>query len=152
MKRKKVDIIWLIISVACFLLVSISILLMPIVSTTNPETLGIMRYVPGLMFWIFLAGGIITQIVLAVRRRKWFTLSGKDPKTGERIGLISFFACPLAGFFDVIAAVSLVCFAVSIFISGGYLALVFMAVLVFSFSMHCILNGKIYYHILSREA
>ncbi len=141
MKQRRIDRILLGISVGCFLIMSVSFLLMPIESIT---------ILPGLLFWLGLALGIALQIVLEARRRKFFkSYSVKREKMQKpKNGFLSFRSNSLAMIADISMAVSFVAVILAfVFTKGyGYACYVFIATTIFSFCMHCVLNGRIYFH------
>lgn len=107
----------------------------------------------GSCFWLFLILGVITQIVLSKHYKIVFgkkqTKEDKQPK----LGLISFFKNGFATLADLLMAISLIGLIVSMILSNssGYICYIFLALLAFSFCMHCILNGKIYYQIQKQK-
>ncbi len=148
MGKKKVDIIWLCVSIASFLLMSITFMFMPLDSSGEART-NLYTVVVGACFWIFLVLGIVTQFILSKRRRDWYRIQRVRSRNYNRIGLLAVFKNKLAIVADIAFVISLLGFAVTMFMtnSTGYTCYVFLSLLVFSFCMHCILNGKIYYHI-----
>lgn len=141
MKQRQIDRILLGISVGSFLLMSASFLLMPIESITS---------IPGLLFWIGLVLGIALQIVLEIRRRAFFKSysvnRGKMQK--PKNGLLSFGSNALAIIADRFMVVSFAAMILAFVITKGYgyICYVFIATTIFSFCMHCVLNGRIYFH------
>ena len=141
MRQRQIDRILLGISVGSFLLMSASFLLMPIVSIT---------IIPGLLFWIGLVLGITLQIVLEIRRRAFFKSysvnRGKMQK--PKNGLLSFGSNALAIIADRSMVISFVAMILAFVITKGYgyICYVFIATTIFSFCMHCVLNGRIYFH------
>ena len=141
MRQRQIDRILLGISVGSFLLMSASFLLMPIESIT---------IIPGLLFWIGLVLGITLQIVLEIRRRAFFKSysvnRGKMQK--PKNGLLSFGSNALAIIADRSMVISFVAMILAFVITKGYgyICYVFIATTVFSFCMHCVLNGRIYFH------
>lgn len=141
MKQRQIDRLLLGISVGSFLLMSISFLLMPI------ESINIL---PGLLFWLGLGLGIALQIVLEIRRRAFFKAyavkRGKMQK--PKIGLLSFGSNAAAIIADRSMVISIVAMILAfVFTKGyGFICYVFIATTVFSFCMHCVLNGRIYFH------
>ena len=135
MKNNKII---LFISVLCFLIMSVSFTVMAVDKTS---------VISGLMFWIPLIGGVVTQFILAGNYKR---LAPYDVKT-KRIGIISFCSNKLATAADIFAAVSLIAFVISISVSktsGEFINFVLLSVFVFLLCMHCILNGRIYYGIM----
>lgn len=148
MGRKKVDIIWLCVSIASFLLMSITFMFMPLDSSGVYQA-DWYSIAVGACFWIFLILGIVTQFILSKRRRDWYRIQRVKSRNYKRIGLFAFFQNKFAIVADVAVVISLVGFTATMFITNsvGYTCYVFLSLLVFTFCMHCILNGKIYYHI-----
>lgn len=139
MKQNKTDRLLLGISVGGFALLSVSFVLMPV------EVLGA---VPGLLFWAGLIVGVVLQFVLEARRNSLFAKYRVKRETMQkaRNGLLSFGSNPPAMAADISLAVSAVAtiLAFAITKGTGYLCYVCLSFLVFSFCMHCILNGRIY--------
>ncbi|MBQ2943199.1 MAG: hypothetical protein IJD93_00670 [Ruminococcus sp.] len=151
MNRKQVDSIWMGVSVFFFLLLSVSFLLMPIGNETSAEGISIYSFIAGLVFWISLIMGIVTQCILAYRRKTWYVMNrARKVRSTQRIGLFSFFENTYAAVADVVAIISLIGLIIALFATQGigYICYVLFSLFVFSFSMHCILNGKIYYHVV----
>lgn len=154
MKRKKVDIIWLCSSIFSFLVLAVSFLLMPLESESPSDRLSIYSLVVGIVFWLSLMTGIVTQCVLAYRRRVWYGFHRiRRSRATQRIGLISFFKNPYAIVADIIGIVSLIGLIVAAIVTQGtgYICYVFVSLFVFFFSMHCVLNGKIFYYIINQR-
>lgn len=137
-KRNQTDRKLLCISIVCFFLMSISFLLMSVKT---------MKVIPGVLFWGGLTGGIALQIVLAVRYRAFLKQhpEEKQKKREKRIGLLSFGASPAAMLADKVLAGSTVVMILTFIVTkgSGYLCFVFIATTLFSFCMHCVLNGRI---------
>lgn len=154
MSRKQVDLIWLGLSIFFFLMLSVSFLLMPLGSETSTESISPYTLVAGLMFWISIIMGIATQCVLASRRKSWYTIHRiRKARAPQKIGLISFFKNFYAIIADIVAFVSLIGLVISMVATQGtgYICYVFVSLFILSFSMHCILNGKVYYHVINQE-
>lgn len=147
----KKDFIWLYVSIASFLLLSISFLLMPIDSTA--DHIKFISILPGIMFWGFLALGVATQIILTHMRKKWISKNKRDITQGNRVGIISFMKNIPATIADVAFVLSVVGLVIALIAtdSTGYVCYIFMAMSVFSFSMHCIFNGKNYFFIKNKD-
>ncbi len=141
MKQRQIDRILLGVSVGCFLIMSISFLLMPIESIT---------ILPGLLFWLSLVLGLILQIVLEVRRRAFFksyTVKRKKMQKPKN-GLLSFGSNAAAIIADRSMIISFVAMILAFILTKGYgyICYIFIATTIFSFCMHCVLNGRIYFH------
>lgn len=154
MNKKKVDKIWFGFSIFFFLMLAVSFLLMPLGSEIPTESISTYTLVAGLMFWISIIMGIVTQCVLAFRRKSWYVIHRiKEERTSQKIGLVSFFQNIYATVADVVAILSLVGLVIAMIETQGtgYICYVFVSLFVFSFSMHCILNGKIYYYVINQN-
>lgn len=139
MKQNKVDRLLLGISIGGFAVLAISFMLMPV------EALGFM---PGILFWGGLLTGVVLQIVLETRRNSLFAKYNVKRETMQkaRNGLLSFRSNSLAAVADIFLIVSAVATILAFILTKGtgYLCYVCLSVLIFSFCMHCILNGRIY--------
>lgn len=154
MSRKQVDSIWLGISIFFFFMLSVSFLLMPLGSETPTESISLYTLVAGLMFWISIVMGIVTQCVLAYRRKDWYVIHRiRKARASQKIGFVSFFKNTYAAIADVVAIFSLIGLVIAMIAThgSGYICYVFVSLFVFSFSMHCILNGKVFYHIVNQN-
>lgn len=154
MSRKSVDTIWLGLSIFFFLMFAVSFLLMPLGSETPTENISAYTMVAGLMFWISIIMGIVTQCVLAHRRRSWYVIHRiRKVRATQKVGLISFFKNSYAVVADVVTILSLIGLVIAMIATQGtgYICYVLVSLFVFSFSMHCILNGKVFYHIINQN-
>lgn len=154
MSRKQVDTIWLGLSIFFFLMFAVSFLLMPLGSETPTEGISAYTMVAGLMFWISIIMGIVTQCVLAHRRRSWYVIHRiRKVRATQKIGLVSFFKNSYATVADVVTILSLIGLVIAMIATKGtgYICYVLVSLFVFSFSMHCILNGKVFYHIINQN-
>lgn len=154
MSRKQVDTIWLGFSIFFFLMFAVSFLLMPLGSETPIESISAYTMVAGLMFWISIIMGIVTQCVLAHRRRSWYVIHRiRKARATQKIGLISFFKNSYATVADAVTILSLIGLVIAMIATQGtgYICYVLVSLFVFSFSMHCILNGKVFYHIINQN-
>lgn len=153
MERRKVDVIWLIVSIVSFALMSTSFLLMPLDKTV--ELYDVMDIIPGIMFWTFLVLGVVGQVLLAIRRKRFLeTNKQKRFQIGkERIGLISVFKNVPAIIADVGFVISLVAVVIVTKVTNGigYICYILLAVCVFTFCLHCILNGKNFRYVIKQE-
>lgn len=141
MKQRQIDRILLGVSVGCFLMMSISFLLMPIESIT---------ILPGLLFWLGLVLGLVLQIVLEARRRAFFKAFAvkREKMQKPKNGLLSFGSNGAAIIADRSMIISFIAMILAfIFTKGyGYICYVFIATTIFAFCMHCVFNGRIYFH------
>ena len=148
MNRKR-DFIWLGISIVGFAILSTSFLLMSV------ENSAVISKMAGLMFWIGLVMGIVFQVLLAKQRKIEIAKyrNHKFPNQRMRLGIFSLFKNPIAMIFDLLLAIGLVGLISSIILTKGmgYVCYVFIFITVFSFCMHCIFNGRIFFYISSKE-
>lgn len=142
MKQQRTDKAFLGISVGGFALMSVSFLLMP------AEQLQVL---PGILFWSGLLLGIAFQIVLETRRRAFFARYNikREKMQKPRNGLLTFASNKVAAIVDNIFIVSIIAtILVYILTKGfGYLVFVCIAIMLLSFCLHCIFNGRNYFHI-----
>lgn len=152
---KRIDLIFLIISIASFLLMSISFLFMPFGKIEDGST-SIITYISGGMFWFFLVLGTVFQAILSKRRKDWYIYYRvkRNPRIARpKRGIISFFKNTYGIVADVIMVLSLIGFILSIIFTDGrsYICYILISTSIFAFCMHCIFNGKIFYHIENQD-
>lgn len=144
----KRDSIWVGVSITGFLILSTSFLLM---GAYDNEMI---TMVAGIMFWLGLLLGVLFQILLATHIRKTTVKNRTCRGTKRRamIGIFSLFSNPVAIIFDLLMVVSLAGLIISIISTGGmeYICYVFLATTVFTFCMHCIFNGRIYFYVSNK--
>ena len=103
MKNKKVDFIWLAVSCLSFLIFSVSFMIMPFESASAEDGFSIAAHLSGLMFWISLLIGVISQTVLVSRRSRRNIVSRvRRIKDTQNIGMFCFFKNKLATVFDIL--------------------------------------------------
>lgn len=143
MSKKRIELILLWASLGSFFMMSVSFLLMPIESIT---------ILPGLLFWLGLLLGTGLMILLELRRRAFLKKNSKDSKK-QRIGLLRLASNSPALIGDVALGISMIATLVSFLITKGYGAACYfsIAATMFFFCMHCVLNGRIYLYVTSRE-
>lgn len=132
---------------AAFLAVlSVSVFLMPFGIKMADKSM-VLTYILGIMFWIGLLGTIAmaVHITLSRRRSKGFKQIYPNHK---RLGLIHFFQNTEAFICDVLMFISLVGFIITrIWVGTTIWPFIFLSILIFSFGMHCMLNGSNYIYI-----
>lgn len=154
MSRKKVDCIWLGLLIFSFFMLSVSFLLMPLGDTAFVNGISVYALAAGIIFWVSIIIAIVAQSVLAGRRRAWYrTHQGEKQKIKQSIGVWSFFQNAYASIVDIAAILSLIGLIVAMFVTKGtgYICYVLVALFVFSFSMHCVLNGKVAFYVMNQE-
>ena len=142
MKAKKTDKILLGTSVTGFVLTSFSFLLV------YAEGL---QFLPGILFWGGLLLGTVCQLILAMRRRRFFAFYGVPLKKMQKphCGLLTFGSNRGAVIADYSLLASIVALVVACILTKGtgYFCCIFLTTTVLSLSLHCILNGRIYFHV-----
>ena len=143
MKKNPLDSSLLGVSIFGFLLCASSILLMP------EEDLLLL---PGILFWLGLLLGVGTQIALNCRRKAFFAKHQADVRKMQkrRCGCFHLFSNHIASVADTVLLASVLGAVLSIWYTEGldYICYVFIALVIFAFSMHCILNGRNYHHVM----
>lgn len=143
---KKMDRFLLTSAFCLFLTMSVSFSLMPF------DILGIL---PGCLFWVGLLTGSAMMMVLEGRRRRLFKRYGIDRRKMQkpRCGLLTVGSNPIAVASDILMAVSVAGLVLSILISKGraYVCYVFISATSFFLSLHCILNGRNYFHVKNQN-
>lgn len=134
------------ISVAALFIMSATLLFMPL-SVENGQQKPILVVAVGITFWISaLIGYAFVIAANSVRKQITRLLSGSHAFLNGKIGVIMFFSNAYATIADVILIISFVTFVLINFseLNTSYLAYVFLFLLIFSFNMHCLFNGKIF--------
>lgn len=141
MDQKRKDIVWLWISAICFFMVGASFVLMPLGGAAVYSSF---ELVAGIMFWLFLFGGIAAQIVLSRHWKKH--MAGEERSCNKRIGAISFFQNIPAAIADLVCILSGIGLVLMLDLmnTNSFICYVLLGIFTFSLSMHCILNGKIF--------
>ena len=120
MRSRKSEQIILLISMLCFLLMSLSFLIIPIVGNPASDDLEFKDWLPGLLFWSFLLIGVILQIVLANHRRQYLLRLRRSHERewqGGLPGIISFCRNGPGVIADIATLLGMVGFILSIIFS-----------------------------------
>lgn len=145
MSRKQIDTLLLGLSISSFGIMSVSFLLMPI------ERISILA---GGIFWVGLLMGFILQVVLEIRRRDFFARYRVRLQQMQRPrnGLLTVGANKMAKIADGVFAISVICLVLSFWLTRGtsYLCYILITIATFSLCMHCVLNGRIYFHVINQ--
>lgn len=146
MKHRQTDRILLGFSIGGFLSMAVSFLLMPLAKAA---------LLPGLLFWLGLLMGVGLQIVLEARRRAFFKAYGvnREKMQKPRCGLLTFGSNKPAILADNVMAISFVATILAFVITKGYGygCYVGIATTLFSFCMHCVCNGRNYFHAKNQQ-
>lgn len=106
-------------------------------------------YINGIAFWVFILSGYILLTILNTSRRR-----NEDKEKDKRLpGVIRFFSNPLARVFDGMFILSLLVFIIYQYTNhiDGYISYVILSIIVFSFQMHSMFNGKNYDYIYMKN-
>ena len=132
--------------VAFLLIWSIAIVLMPIASAQKDVT-KILLFLSGGCFWTGLIGTITMAVKINNARKRSHRFRESHSKL-KQLGMISFFKNKEAKITDVTMFVALICFIITrIYADKLYWSFSFLALFVFSFGMHCMLNGINYIYL-----
>lgn len=154
MRRQTLDIILLCSSIASFFIMSFTFSVMPLLEKVNiePRTRSIIN---GTIIWACLLLGIALQIVLAKRRKNWLKSNSvrRSHLSHRKIGVIAFAQNIYGCVADIIFVLSLVTLILSMIItkSVGYICYISFSTIIFSFCLHCILNGKIFFFVQNQN-
>jgi hypothetical protein len=141
LKQKKL----LIVQIIMFLLSAISIALTSITTYDSTITRTVISIIIGSLFWLGIIGGILTGFVLKNKIKP-------NLQNGKKIGIVCFFKNKYSAIFDVLMLVSFVISVIEIVAkSDSVFAIIVIALFIFSFEMHCVLNGKIFEYINSKK-
>ena len=145
-KRKKNLLIF---QIAALCVLSQSILCMPLTSQASNS---IASYINATVFWFSIIWLFAASVVLCrIRRKNYVTKRGFKKRT--KLGLTHFFQNRQATIIDIIMLISLVGFiALVIWAPTQQLpGFILLALMVFSFGMHCILNGTNYVYVMEHK-
>ena len=150
---KKTNLMLVKASLACFALLACTLFAMYFIEIDGSGSIGISGVVCGACLWLFLILGVVLQIVVSARVKYWCKENEiQKTKFKRPIGLIRFCSNGSAMISDVALGLSIVAFTITcIFAPAHMTAFLSLALLVLSFSAHCILNGRNYYYIINNE-
>lgn len=142
--RQKQEMLWWYIVSLVFL--SLSLIFMPIVSELKSST-KIPMLANGALFWLSLIFTVCAAIRINSSRQKCADFNEKYKKL-KKLGLVHFFQNKQAIVIDVIMFFSLTASVLSqIYVWKLIIQFLFVSIFVFSFGMHCMLNGINYIYI-----
>ena len=127
-------------------ILAISFLLMPIASANKEKARGLLL-LSGNAFWLGLIGTLLIAVAINKDRKNNKTYKTENSKM-KQLGLINFFRNQEALVADVLMFVSILGFIITRLCSGNlYWSFIFLALFVFTFGMHCMLNGENYIYL-----
>lgn len=154
MGRRKQDIVLLCTSVGAFLLSSLSFLVMPVpVPGIPPRTQSVLM---GSVFWGFLIVGAVLQVILSRRRTAWIRenhLQRNRNFWNAKVGVAAFAKNRFGCIADVLTGLSLIGLILAVVLTKnvGYVCYIALTALEFTFCLHCILNGKIFFYVQNQD-
>lgn len=152
--NKTKNLIFLIVSFISFAMVSASLFAMFFVGINSSGETSVVSLACGIVFWLFLAVGIILQVTVSLNVKSWYKRRRlyRSRFRRTRIGLLTFFSNVPAVISDILFCASLITFIIFMIVnSASIFAYISLSVLFLSFSAHCIFNGKNYYYITNYE-
>ena len=130
-------------------ILSVSVSIMPYNSKTDGVT--DMKILTGVMFWLGLIGTMLFASLINYFRRK-DKLFNKAAEKYNKLALIHFFQNRPAMVFDVILILTVLGFvAILIFDLNLFFKFSFLSAIIFSFGMHCILNGINFVYVMNKR-
>lgn len=107
--------------------------------------------IAGIAFWGMLIIAVVGQLMLCVSMRESIKSDFSTQK--RKIGLICFFSNRYAAVADLLMIVSAIILIVSFIFTdaSNYFNYIILSVFVFSFSMHCVLNGRKFYYMIHNK-
>ena len=132
---------------AAFLAVlSFSLFLMPFGLRQGNDSM-LLTYLSGALFWIGLIGTVVMAVHITKSRCKSREFAAAHPNH-KQLGLVHFFQNTSACICDGVMLVSIAGFVITRILAALTVwPFVFLSVFVFSFGMHCMLNGSNYIYI-----
>lgn len=128
------------------LILSVAIMLMPIASAQKETARGLL-FLSGACFWSGLIGTVTMAVKINNARKRNHRFKEKYGDL-KQCGVVSFFKNKEAKIADITMFASIICFIITkIFADGLYWPFACLALFVFSFGMHCMLNGINYIYL-----
>lgn len=125
---------------------SVSVFMMPLGIKISGKT-KLLTYLSGIIFWIGFVGVIVTAAYITYLRKRSKDFKKAYPNL-RQFGLIHFFKNMPAFICDLLLFVSLIGFVITNILWGTTVfPFIFLSLLIFSFGMHCMLNGSNYIYI-----
>jgi len=130
-------------------ILSVSVSIMPYNSKTDGVT--DMKILTGVMFWLGLIGTVFFASLINYFRSK-DKLFNKAAEKYNKLGLTHFFQNLPAKIFDSLLIIALIGFILS-FVFNFTLSVkfIFISAIIFSFGMHCMLNGINFVYVMNKR-
>ena len=151
MKRKsyKVKRLMFAFNILFLVMVSVSVLIMPYNSKTDGVT--DMKILTGAMFWSGLIGTVFFASLINYFRSK-DKLFNKAAEKYNKLGLTHFFQNLPAKIFDSLLIIAVTGFILSLVFNFALSAkFIFISAIIFSFGMHCMLNGINFVYVMNKR-
>lgn len=132
-----------ILTVIAYALSSLSFILFYFADYQKNGFTKVLGYLLPSVFWAGLVIGVIMQVVISVK------LKGK---ANNRVGIISFFKNKYALIFDILMIISFIVTLILMILKiNNFAAFLAISLMIFSFELHCVFNGKYFNYILTKE-
>ena len=149
-KKQNIDKIAYMLSLFFMLVFSLSFLAMsPASKLALNEGDNSLLIATGIVFWLSLVIAYALFIFVNFRRKQFLKKRNKEKKSA--IGLLRFFSNTPAKIADIATVVGFLLFLIFSIFTDSYFIYVFLAITVFAFQMHCVLNGENYLYINSKN-
>jgi hypothetical protein len=144
--------ILLIANIFCIAASSAMIAIIPLGDFNGNHTEMTIAYMIGAVFWggVIVGGCLFSTLNRMRKKTQWGWLLPKSQKT--RIGAFTFFRNRAAVITDIICGLSFIASIVLMMIDVGWITFTIISVFVFTFQMHCILNGENFNYIVTLKS
>lgn len=130
-------------------ILSVSVSIMPYNSKTDGVT--DMKILTGAMFWLGLIGTVFFASLINYFRSK-DKLFNKAAEKYNKLGLTHFFQNLPAKIFDSLLIIVLIGFILSLVFNFALsVKFIFISAIIFSFGMHCMLNGINFVYVMNKR-
>lgn len=130
-------------------ILSVSVSIMPYNSKTDGVT--DMKILTGVMFWLGLIGTVFFASLINYFRSK-DKLFNKAAEKYNKLGLTHFFQNLPAKIFDSLLIIALIGFILSLVFNFTLsVKFIFISAIIFSFGMHCLLNGINFVYVMNKR-
>lgn len=135
---------------AFLFLLAVSVAIMPI-GSAMADKFKVWIYISGTAFWLGSIGTIIMICIINYCRKKDTAFNELYPNL-KQLGLINFLKNKYACVADVAVIVSMLGFIITkIYMFELFIPFIFLAMTIFFFGMHCMLNGINYVYIKHKK-
>ena len=121
------------------LLWSLAIAIMPVASAVKEKT-RLLLYFSGAAFWLGAVGTVYMALQICLSRKDSRHIDVKSIRL-KKLGVLNFFQNKAARIADIVMFISIIGFVIIRCTDVTTVSFIFFAVFIFSFGMHCMLNG-----------